>query len=1073
MIFNRFQQKIKTIMCWCLMMFTFATLSASDKKPGKEQERVHKISGLPISTLMNVNKISMWASGNGLMERRPDNLTAGVMYPRDTTSVIYGGGLIWGGLVRDGFNPVLRVGGSTYNSGMVSGRIINPGVAENPDNADVRIYRIRKDWETADIRRDAAEIFDLRIFEVTDEHISILRNQYKKDWIEWPWQQGAPYYERNGIAGYQPDSEGKSDSTSDEPGLGNADQVLWFASNDLDPDVSRRLYGSRPIGIEMQVTCWAYARSDELNNVIYQRYRFIYKGTATTPPNAVIDSMYIAKWVDPDLGDFKDDLVACVIEKNLGFVYNSSSSDFEFNKFDLVPAVVGYDMLQGPRIKKIGSTARWNLSTIKNYENLPMTSFSYFTQVTRTTDVTLGSYTSTREWWNLLRGYRARPLANPRCFSDPTTDECTKYELWGDPQTYRGWVDGRQDPAGDRRFAMSSGPFSMAVGDTQEVVIGLMVAMGSDNRAGIGDLKRIDNAAQDALNVGFKLLDSIPLPPLRIVELDNTLILDWESDTAQVQKVESFQSLGYKFETYTIYQFPLENSSIDQAYVFPPFDIASPRYFVLTSDYIRKRPLVNGQKYYYAITSTVFNSDPTIAQQRIESPVHIKVGIPHSPNPGIVYPYELDEPVTGVENLVGVNDAKVIPKYFDPARAVGHIYKILFHRSIRQIIDINEKPTWDFIDSTTNDTLLRGIRMDTIPLRVITRGISVEALSPLHGLRGVYQVMFNNQPTRDVVFNKPDPGGNYMIVGAGSSQLDTILGGTANDSDLEFRFTGDSSWALFIGGNVPKSRWVRVPYQAWYVGKTSGDSITRQVWTFITHQGQDTVWRPAVLLDRAYDGQTLKVFYPITIISDSINIDGTWLGGTYYDDVLSRPDSNRIKGYLWVNSKTKTDKSGIWRAYIADIDGDGAPAPVGTIVRFERFKVVRNADEKIFKSSSIIADNIDAARREVEKINVFPNPYYGLNRAELNRFQRFMTFNHLPQIATIRIFNLSGVLVKTIYKNDDSQFINWDLNNEHGLPVASGMYLAHVELRDRFDRDLGSKSLKLMIVPEEQFIEVR
>jgi hypothetical protein len=40
----------------------------------------------------------------------------------------------------------------------------------------------------------------------------------------------------------------------------------------------------------------------------------------------------------------------------------------------------------------------------------------------------------------------------------------------------------------------------------------------------------------------------------------------------------------------------------------------------------------------------------------------------------------------------------------------------------------------------------------------------------------------------------------------------------------------------------------------------------------------------------------------------------------------------------------------------------------------------------------------------------------------------------------------------------------WDLRNEHGLPVASGMYFAHVEIPG-----IGTKVLKLAIIqPDER-----
>ena len=38
--------------------------------------------------------------------------------------------------------------------------------------------------------------------------------------------------------------------------------------NDLDVGTSTSLYGSKPIGMEVQVTLWGYARSDALGDVL-------------------------------------------------------------------------------------------------------------------------------------------------------------------------------------------------------------------------------------------------------------------------------------------------------------------------------------------------------------------------------------------------------------------------------------------------------------------------------------------------------------------------------------------------------------------------------------------------------------------------------------------------------------------------------------------------------------------------------------------------------------------------------------------------------------------------------------
>jgi len=104
---------------------------------------------------------------------------------------------------------------------------------------------------------------------------------------------------------------------------------------------------------------------------------------------------------------------------------------------------------------------------------------------------------------------------------------------------------------------------------------------------------------------------------------------------------------------------------------------------------------------------------------------------------------------------------------------------------------------------------------------------------------------------------------------------------------------------------------------------------------------------------------------------------------------------------------------------------------------------------------------------DIDKINVFPNPYYGMNTYETSRLNKYVEFNHLPTNATIRIFNLAGVLVRTLTKSDaTTQFTKWDLRNEKSLPVASGIYIIHIDMPE-----IGkSKVLKLAIVQEVQIL---
>jgi len=132
--------------------------------------------------------------------------------------------------------------------------------------------------------------------------------------------------------------------------------------------------------------------------------------------------------------------------------------------------------------------------------------------------------------------------------------------------------------------------------------------------------------------------------------------------------------------------------------------------------------------------------------------------------------------------------------------------------------------------------------------------------------------------------------------------------------------------------------------------------------------------------------------------------------------------------------------------------------------------LVPGTDKWTFSTSSLkptLTVQADKAKSDVDQINVFPNPYYGVNPQEINKYQRFVTLTHLPQNATIRIFNLAGQLVRTLQKSTPDQFFRWDLANENQLPVASGLYILYVDMPD-----LGkTKILKVSIIQEQQVLD--
>ena len=106
----------------------------------------------------------------------------------------------------------------------------------------------------------------------------------------------------------------------------------------------------------------------------------------------------------------------------------------------------------------------------------------------------------------------------------------------------------------------------------------------------------------------------------------------------------------------------------------------------------------------------------------------------------------------------------------------------------------------------------------------------------------------------------------------------------------------------------------------------------------------------------------------------------------------------------------------------------------------------------------------------LDNVSVYPNPYYGYHDMESSRSEKYVSFNNLPENATLDIYSLGGVFVKFksqyLSEYSNGQHVKWDLNNQYGYPVASGMYIIRVSADGKDD-----KILKLALVQETQVLK--
>ncbi len=269
------------------------------------------------------------------------------------------------------------------------------------------------------------------------------------DYAEWPAEHGAPV-----------------DGSGNPRHLGA--QTLWSVYHDLDYGAhTNAAGGTPPLGVEVRHASFAYDWVGAAATAVLLEWTIINRGSN------ILEDVHIGLWADPDLGGPTDDLVACDPPASLGYCYNADGSDLQYGSS---PPAVGLRLVQGPIVPSPGDEAFVSGRIVPGYRNLPLTAFVKYINGTDPPNATVS--------YRHLQGLN--PDGSP--VIDPSTGQVTTFMVSGDPVAGQGWLD--TDPA-DRRMMLSSGPFSMAPGDTQIVAAVVIVGQGADRLASITDLRAL------------------------------------------------------------------------------------------------------------------------------------------------------------------------------------------------------------------------------------------------------------------------------------------------------------------------------------------------------------------------------------------------------------------------------------------------------------------------------------------------------------------------------------------------------------------------------------------------------
>lgn len=1039
------------VLLFISMLIVSQSDAVSADKPGNKIFPKPTITG--DYTKIDINNISTYVRNNGSFNRDPGTGDAGFEWPKGSGNTANYASGIWMGAIDSATNTV-RVAIAEYAYEYVAGPI---GLGINPADDRWRVYKISRG----------------------DDALS------NPDYANWPGEDGAPYIDVN--------ANGIWDPGTDTPEL-IGDQTVWCVFNDNDPAVHTN-QNTPPLGIEVQLTAFAFARSDALGNTIFYKWKLINKGGRT------LKDTYLTVWTDIDLGDSGDDYNGCDTTLGLGYTYNYDAVDGVYGT--KVPAT-GFDFFQGPIVPSPGDTAYVSGLRVPGYKNLKMTSFLKYNNDTSP----LGNPQTGQETYNYMRAYDRNgvkvtdPNNNPADFMFP-----------GDPtKAYNAttnWLE--QGAGGDRRFLMSSGPFTMVPGDTQEIVAGNLIAVGADFLGSVTALKQADLVAQTAYNLNFKLAAPPKTPTVKAAALDKMLVLNWGENFTLADEIEAthtFDPLAdaagdsepyYDFEGYVVYQYSNISGSNEKmvatydiknnvmviyddvfdpdlgAFVNKPVKNGSDneiqRSLLIKKDYLTNSPLINNKDYYFAVTAYTYNLESV--PKTLESSKNIFVVRPQLEPAGSKFNSAYGDTVKGITHPTGVSDGSALAIVVDPSKLTGHTYDVTF-------TDTEGDITWNLVDKTLNTVLISGQHNQTGDgAYPIAHGMMIKVLGPPPGMKDwdipsgtrrwtwaggadgfglegfehamgmAYHQWFSSSSVTPVDFR------NVLIKLAATDVNGNIVPSDTNAS-FGYRFLRGAAaapakpeFAPFIlnptSGYAFQIYEKNTPFAAYNV---ETDPPTRLMVGFLENN----------VAGGLVDGKYWPPFY-----NDADNYAGSGPREWFFifnvpysetmDPALAKDILNVTLPIMWWGTPAR-------RAAVAWAAGD-------------EFIILSNhvnspTDVFSFSTAGIEAKygNLVLAKQDINRIMAVPNPYFGTNEYERNQFGRVIRFTNLPTQCKFRIFNLQGSLVRTLDKDNPSTTFDWDLLNQNELPVASGMYIVHLDMPG-----IGTKILKVAVIMAQERLD--
>ncbi|MCH8011428.1 MAG: hypothetical protein IIA61_05700 [Candidatus Marinimicrobia bacterium] len=580
--------------------------------------------------------------------------------------------------------------------------------------------------------------------------------------------------------------------------------------------------------------------------------------------------------------------------------------------------------------------------------------------------------------------------------------------------------------------------YGQETGETERFSMALIFGIDKD------DIFRRKRTVQQIYNANYRFAKPPDKPIIKAIPGDRRVTLYWD-DRAEKTWDAFYQR--YNFEGYRIYRSTepnfLENKLITDAYgkatfrkPIAQFDLidgikglhpidVNGALFDLGNDSGLKHSYIdstvnNGQTYYYAVvaydqgfTTTTIEGEflgippsetsSTIKKKitgELETDINTAIVTPRAPAAGYIPPE--------IENVqhIGPGTGRVTINILDPdSLKDNHTYRLEFEDF--SAFHDNSNPSYRLIDFSVGDTL--------IELTTLT-GIN-EQTPVLDG----FAIDIENDPSVVIDYDRTgwETGNSNYIVQVGFDErfANAYKSKRVNyPADFEITFTtvalGDTSFP-----STPFSQ--PQPSNITIRNVTEGTDNIQFIFRDIA---EDSIFNVTNPNPDDIDGDAIFIVYG----------DSAGKSATSFSDL-------RVS---W-SVTFKRDST------IAD--SLQQPPEIGDIFFVATKKPFRTGEYYEFVIRAPAFDK-SKAKSDLDDIAVIPNPYVGAaswepQTSSVGRGERRIYFIHLPQKCTIRIYTISGHLVKILEHDStisDGQEL-WNLVSRDGMNVAYGIYVYHVD----------------------------